>query len=433
MKSMVKCLVCGAVFEAGAEICPVCGAGPDQFVPAPPAADGTPESSSPAPFRRDTDETFLVLGGGTAGLSAAEAIRERNATCSIVLVTDEAVPPYRRPMLTKVLGGAPGDLSIHNAAWYEARNILLLTGRQVTALDPSAHEIALDGGARLRYGKCVYALGAACFIPPMPGVDLPGVVAIRSIADVEKVSALLSGGAKRAVVIGGGVLGLEAAWGLRRAGCAVTVLERSGRLMARQLDVEAAGMLTAICEAQGVSILSGVESEAIVGDAHVTGVRLKDGRTIEADLVIVSSGVRANAAIAQAAGADTGRAVRVNATMETNLPDVYACGDCAEFDGVNAALWPVATEMGRVAGANAAGDALRYQPVSQAVTFMGMGTRLYADGDVGTDPAKAYTAETARDDAKATLDKRYYADGRLCGVILLGDIGKARAYGKELR
>ncbi len=424
MSSMVKCLICGAIFEEGPSQCPVCGVGKEHFVPAAPRE---------AAFHRDTEETFLILGGGTAGLSAAIAIRERNATCRIVLVTQENVSPYRRPMLTKVMGEQINDLSIHNGAWYETQNILLLTGRKVEALHPEERQITLKGGARLQYDKCVYALGAECFIPPIPGVNLPEVVAIRSLADVEKVNVLLQSGIKSAIVIGGGVLGLEAAWSLKRAGSQVTVLERGERLMARQLDAEASEMFTGICEAAGVQVFAGVETAQILGADHVTGVRLTDDRMLDAGLVIVSSGVRPNAAIAKEAGADMGRAIRVNALMETGLDHVYACGDCAEFEGMNAALWPVATEMGRVAGANAAGDSIRYQPVSLAVTFMGMQTRLYSDGDLGTDPTKQYTVQSVRDDSKAVLDKRYYLADRLCGVILLGDISKSKEYAKLLK
>lgn len=149
------------------------------------------------------------------------------------------------------------------------------------------------------------------------------------------------------VVIGGGVLGLEAAWELKKAGCQVTVLEAACQLMGRQLDDAAGEMLKHISEQQGVQIYTGVSIASIDGEDNVTGVTLTDGRTFPAELVIVSAGVRANTALAKTAGIEVDRAVIVNSKMETNVPDIYACGDCAQYDGLNYAIWPEASEQGK--------------------------------------------------------------------------------------
>lgn len=223
-KKLVKCLVCGAVFEDGVSVCPVCGVGPENFVPF------TEEEKS---FHRDTEEIFLILGGGAAGLNAAEAIRERNSTASIVMATNEEILPYSRPMLTKSMLGENNreQLLVHDAPWYEENRILTLTGKTAERIDPEAREVTFSDGIRLKYDKLVYALGSECFIPPIPGHEKPQVIAIRRITDTEKVGALLPQ-TKHAVVIGGGVLGLEAAWELKKAGLEVTVLELAPQLMA---------------------------------------------------------------------------------------------------------------------------------------------------------------------------------------------------------
>lgn len=416
---MLKCVLCGAIFPEGVAVCPVCGAGPDQFI------SMTAVSGA---FHMDTDEKFLILGGGIAALSAAEAIRERNATCHITMVTDEPTPPYHRPMLTKALCQNAPPTQVHGEAWYRERSILVVTERAVTALDTRLREAQLGGGIRLRYDKCVYALGARCFIPPIPGADLPEVVAIRTLADAEKVRARIANGARRVVVIGGGVLGLEAAWSLCKAGLTVTVLERDARLMPRQLDAEASKMLLDAARAAGVSVRVGAQTVSIERGADGASVRLSTGENLPADIVIVASGVRANSAIAADAGAATGRAVTVNARMETSLPCVYACGDCAEFGGANVSIWPVAAETGRVAGANAAGDDMRYVPVSSGITFLGMNTSLFAAGDPGIAEGRSYRVEAERDDKAHTLHKRYHAGDALCGVILVGDIRDAKKY-----
>lgn len=414
-KRMVKCLVCGAVFEEGTETCPVCGVGPENFVPA---------AAAESAFRKDTDDIFVILGAGAAGVSAAEAIRRRNATAGIVLIGDEGVLPYNRPMLTKnLLAGLTAEqIAIHDATWYEENRIFRVEGR-VAALRPEERTVELADGSRFTYTDCIYALGASSFVPPIEGADRDGVIAIRTLRDVEQVAALAPQ-TRDAVVIGGGVLGLEAAWELRKAGCAVTVLEAADRIMGRQLDAFAADMLREIAERQGVGIRTGVQIRAIEGDGSVSGVRLADGDVLPAQLVLISCGVRANTAVAAEAGLELGRAVRVNARMETSRPHVYACGDCAEFEGINYALWSEATEMGETAGANAAGEECRYQTPVLPVTFHGMNTSLYAIGDAGSRADKAYRTVEIRDAGKNTLEKWFFEDERLCGGILLGDTSK---------
>ncbi|MDR0928117.1 MAG: FAD-dependent oxidoreductase [Oscillospiraceae bacterium] len=421
MQKKVRCLICGAVFDADLTTCPVCGVGPEHFVPV---------EDKPMAFRRDTDERFLILGGGGAALSAAEAIRERNATATIVMLTDEATPPYHRPLLTKEFGAPYARLAVHPDSWYQQNHILALTDRQVQALEPAAREVVLEGGFRMKYDRCIYALGASSFIPPMAGTDLPEVCVLRALRDADQIAALIAAGKKSAVVIGGGVLGLEAAWALREKGCAVTVLERGERLMPRQLDEETSQMLLNAAAKAGVQVRCNASSEAIVGDGgHVAGVRLVGGETLPADLVLISSGVRANIGVAQAAGLATGRGVRVNARMETSQVGVYACGDCAETDPPSAQLWPAAAEMGRIAGANAAGDNLTYEPASAAVTFHGMGTALYSDGAIGAGDRVV----REKDEAKQTLQTCYYEGEKLRGVILFGDISRAGDFQRQMQ
>lgn len=228
----------------------------------------------------------------------------------------------------------------------------------------------LDDESRIHFTKLIYALGSECFIPPIAGSNQPEVVAIRRLSDVEKVERLYKEErVKNAVVIGGGVLGLEACMGIEKAGLHVEVLEAAPVLMGRQLDAGSAKLLQEIAEKNDVKIHTGVSIEAIEGDGCVTGVRLADGTVYPAELVIVSAGVRANVKLAQEIGLEVERAVIVNERMETNIPGIYACGDCAQYQGINYAIWPEAMEEGKIAGTNAAGEEKEYQPVSAALTF----------------------------------------------------------------
>lgn len=415
-KKLVKCLVCGEIFEEGIEICPVCGVGKENFVPV---------EVEEVSYRKDTSEFYLILGNGAAGVSAAEAIRERNKTCSIVMVSNESVLSYNRPMLTKSMLASfnPSQLAIHDEQWYQDRNIINVLDKTVKSIDTQEKEVAFADGLKLKYDKCIYALGSECFVPPIPGHDKDQVVAIRRLSDVVKIGNMLPD-VKHAVVIGGGVLGLEAAWELSKAKCQVTIVEVANQLMGRQLDAGASDMLKDIILEKKMGIRMGANVEEIEGEGAVTGVRLAGGEVIPADLVIVSAGVRASTKVAQEAGIQTDRAIVVDEKMHTNLTDIYACGDCAQYEGINYAIWPQALEMGKVAGANAAGDSLTYETVNAALTFHGMDTALFAIGDNGKNADIKYKTVEFKDPMKMVYEKYYFSNNRLCGAILLGDTSK---------
>lgn len=415
-KKLVKCLVCGEIFDASLEICPVCGVDKSNFIPW--EEEGTT-------FTENTEEFYVILGNGAAGFSAARAIRERDKTGSIVMISNEPELSYNRPMLTKALPGniSGSEIAIEPESWYEENRIFHVLGKNVTAIDMEEKQVVLEDNMKFVFTRLIYALGAECFIPPIPGTEKKEVIAIRRLFDVQRVAELIPD-TREAVVIGGGVLGLEAAWELTKAGCKVTVLEVAPVLMGRQLDEAGSALMKRICERNGVEVHTGVTVASIEGESAVTGVALSDGRVFPAQLVIVSSGVRANVALAKETGIDIDRAVLVDAQMKTNLPDVYACGDCAQYQGVNYAIWPEACAQGTVAGANAVGEALSYVPVPAALTFHGMDSSLYAIGDTGKNPDIKYKEVELLDEGRMKYEKYYFAGERLCGAILIGDVSK---------
>ncbi len=415
-RTLVKCLVCGEIFDSSMEICPVCGVGKENFVPV------DAEESS---FRKDTDHFYVILGNGAAGLSAAKAIRERDKTGSVIMISNEAYPTYNRPMLTKSMVAEldAKEILVEPEAWYQENNIHLLLEKEVTGIHTDKKEITLSDGTALKYTKLIYALGSECFVPPIPGTDKPEVVAIRRMSDIEKIEAMLDR-VQNVVVIGGGVLGLEAAWELKKARKQVVVLEAAPQIMGRQLDEGASQMLTDISRSNGIDIHAGVQIASIEGESSVTGVKLADGREFPAELVIVSAGVRANVGAAKNAGLDINRGIVVNADMSTSDKNIFACGDCAEYEGINYAIWPQALEQGKVAGANAAGDALTYTTVSAGLSFHGMNTGLYAIGDNGKNPNLIYRTVEFKDMGRKQYEKYYFLNNRLCGAILIGDTSK---------
>lgn len=415
-RTLVKCLVCGAIFDSSIDICPVCGVGPENFV----EVEGEENE-----FSNDTKNFYVILGNGAAGHYAAEAIRKRDRTGTITMISNEPYRTYNRPMLTKsIMAGLNEEqIAVEDTSWYEENRIYQILGHEVVKIDPEAKEVHLDDGSKYHYTKLIYALGSECFVPPIKGVDKDGVIAIRRLSDTKKVAEKLKE-TKHAVVIGGGVLGLEAAWELKKSKCEVTVLELAPVLMGRQLDKTAGEMLKKISEGQGIKIYTGVQIEAIESGEKVEGVRLADGTVIPAELVIISCGVRANTALAKEAGIATERAVIVNEKMETNIPDIYACGDCAQYEGINYAIWPQAVEEGKTAGAQAAGDDVTYSTVPAALSFHGMNTALFAAGDNGQNPDLIYKTVEYKDEGKKQYQKYYFLNNRLCGVILIGDTSR---------
>ena len=410
--SLVKCLVCGEIFDAALGICPVCGVGLDQCVPVP---------QEEAAFQRDSDQRYIIVGGGTAGVSAAEAIRLRDKTGTILLLSAEKELPINRPMLTKNLEeirSNPDGLAIHDRAWYEEKRIEIHTGTSVRRVDAENRQVITENGECHAYDKLIWAAGAECFVPPFAGGDKAGVLTIRHLKDVQNLLRLLAHG-KSAVIIGGGVIGLEVASELVRQGVKVTVLEATPQIIGRQIDAASAEKLKRIMAAMGVQCHEGVQIAEITGDERAEGVRLADGRYFSADAVIVSCGNRANVAALQQTGARVNRSIVVNHRMETSLPDVYACGDCAELENVNYQLWQEASAQGKTAGANAAGDRLLYHNEPMGLNLEAFGTALYAIGDPGKKPGSVYETVEIRDRVRGRMETYWYQGERLEGAVLI--------------
>lgn len=410
---LVKCIVCGEIFDASLGICPVCGVGMDKCVPV---------EDEIINYKIDTDRTYLIAGGGIAALSAAEAIRNRDKTGKIIMISAEEVLPINRPMLSKnmvIAAQVENSLAVKPTEWFEENRIDLRLGTSVTNIDQTAQTASLSDGSTLLYDKFICATGAECFILPLPGKDLDGVITVRHLDDVRRIWAKLPK-AKKAVVIGGGVLGLEAASELKKARLKVTVLEAAPKLMSRQLDDETSDTLVKVAEKYGIPVYTDVKISEIIGDGSVSGVRLADGTLFPADLVIMSCGNRANIDVAKQAGITCDRAIVVTERMETNLPDIYAAGDCAQLHGVNFQLWAEATEQGRVAGGNAVGDKVKYVPIPLGASFEGMNTKLFAIGDVGKTEHN-YQVVEYRDEIEKSYRKYWFVGNRLVGGILYGN------------
>ncbi len=421
-----KCLVCGEIIEGPKppESCPVCGVGPEQFVEVP---------YTEVTYSSSANDCIVVVGGGIAGLSACEEIRKRNTVCSVELISDEETFCYNRPMLTKGILSEFDALNFFTKQldWYQENHIKLTLDTRVTSIDTVAKKIQLSDGTERSYDKLILATGAECNVPPIKGADSSNVYTIRKLADANAIRERMDQVTDIAL-IGGGVLGLEAAWEFRRAGKNVTILEVADGLMRNQLDNNASQLLKEAAEKSGITVFTQVKIDQITE----SGVELADGTKVAGQLVIISAGTKPNAAVAVTAGIDGDRWINVNEKMETSVKDVYACGDVAMCNGTSVGIWNQGLEMGKVAGANATGDDLVYKAVTPSNSYSGMGIQLFAIGDNGKKDGQNYKTIQLADPQRGIYKAMYFLNNRFTGGILVGDVTASakllEAYEKKL-
>ncbi len=367
---------------------------------------------------------IAIIGGGVAAFEAAKNIRTLSDDAEITIYSREAVPPYRRPALSRMAAEELADAQffIKPAAFYAENRIGLELGRTLRAIDPNTKTLTFDSGSPSTYDRLLLATGSHCFYPPVPGMDLDGVMSLREYADLQKLRARLDAGVKNAAVIGGGLLGLELAQSLLERGCLVTVFEGSPLLLPRNLDEEAAGfVLKKLGEIENLTLRFGCRVEAIAGEAgKATGVTLQDG-TNEADLVMVSAGVRSNIEVAAAAGIPCNRGIVTDRFLRTGIADIYAAGDCAEVEGASYGLYDAARSMGTVAAHNLLGEEQPFVPQAYPARLSVFGIKLFSAGKLA-----GARSETTQDAAAGTFRKLFYDDSnRLIGCILVGDLREA--------
>ncbi|PAK53451.1 nitrite reductase large subunit NirB [Paenibacillus sp. 7541] len=370
-------------------------------------------------------QKLVVIGNGIAGIGTIEQIIKLGGAYDITVIGQEPHPNYNRIMLSYVLEGSKtiDDIVLNDWQWYEDNQITLHTGTAATAIDEANKVVVCDNGLNVPYDKVIIATGSRPFILPVPGSDKEGVVGFRDIADCTRMLEA-SKIYKKAAVIGGGLLGLEAAKGLVSLGMEVTVVHLMDDLMESQLDSHAARMLQQELERQGIRFLLGKQTTEIWGDTRVKGLRFKDGGELEAELVVMAVGIRANTAVAQASGIETGRGIVVNDYMETSMPDVYAVGECCEHRGVCYGLVAPLFEQGQVLAKHLSGvDTKPYEGSVVSTKLKISGVDVFSAGEFLEQPE--HTVITAKDEWKKTYKKILMRDGRIVGAILFGDVSES--------
>jgi len=372
---------------------------------------------------------LVVVGNGMAGMRTVEELLKLDAAMyDITVFGAEPRVNYNRILLSPVLAGEKqlDDIVLHPRAWYAEHGIALHAGDPVVAIDRRRRTVRARSGLEVGYDRLLLATGSSPFIVPVPGAQLQGVVGFRDLDDVDAMLAAARRGGS-AVVIGGGLLGLEAANGLLRQGMDVTVVHLTGSLMNQQLDPQAAQLLRLALEGRGLRILLGAQTEAILGQDKVEAVRFADGLEIAADLVVMAAGVRPNVALAREAGLHCERAIVVDDTLQTFDPRIYAVGECVQHRkatfGLVAPIW----DQARVCAAHLAGlGHRRYVQQATATRLKVTGIDLYSAGDiVGLEGSEDLVLR----DGRAGVYKRLVLqDGRITGAVLYGDVADGPWY-----
>jgi len=388
-------------------------------------------NTSPTPVSRR--KRLVLVGNGMAGMRAIEELLALAPQMyDITVFGSEPHGNYNRILLSPVLAAEKtiADIMLNTREWYAEHGITLHVGDEVVRIDRARRLVIAASGVEAPYDRLILATGSNPVVLPLAGKDLPGVVSYRDVADVDRMI-MAARDRRHAVVIGGGLLGLEAAYGLQKRGMDVTVVHLLPTLMERQLDPDGGMYLVGKMEELGIRVLLGRTTVAVLGDERVEGVALSDDTCLEADLVVVAAGIRPNVELAHRAGLTVNRGIVVNDHMETSDPDIFAVGECVEHRGVCYGLVAPLFEQGKVLAATMTGhrEAV-YTGTVQAAKLKIMGVDVFSAGDWSEQHAEPVRYE---DRALGIYKKLTVRDGRLAGVILVGDTSDSHRYMEWLR
>ncbi len=378
-------------------------------------------------------EPLVIVGNGMA---AARLVDELASVAlgryAIAVIGAEPRLAYNRVLLSSVLAGetASHEIELKPAAWWRDRGVTLKYGCVATEIDVGRRELKIANEESIAFSKLVLATGSTPLRLDVPGAGLAGLQTFRDSRDVDLLLSLAAQ-RKRVMVVGGGLLGLEAAYGLAKAGAPVTLVHLLDRLMERQLDAPAAALLKSLVERKGIQVLLNANTARIHGVSRIEGVELADGRRIEADAVIFAAGIRPNVGIAKEAGLSVNRGIVVNDFLQTSQADIFALGECAEHRGICYGLVEPAYEQARALARHLAGVDALYAGSIVSTNLKVSGVSVFSAGDfMGSDGSEAIVLSDAR---RGTYKKLVIADGRLTGAVLVGDIADALWYLELIR
>ncbi len=377
---------------------------------------------------------YLIIGNGVAGNSAAESIRQADPRANIAIFSKEKYFFYYTPGLPDYICGEKQlkDITIHDEKWYSRKKIDLHLGEEILEIDLFNKTALSQKSMKYAYDKLLLACGSNSFLPSIPGSSSAGVFTLRRFDDAERIRQAAKE-AQQAVIIGGGLLGLEAGNALRKLGLKVTVVEFFPRLLPRQTDLTGAQVLYEKMKEMGFHFYLGAKTQAIEKTPTGLWVSLESGEKLFSQIVLISAGTRPEVSLAPKLNLPVNKGIKVNETLSTGLPDVYAAGDIAEFNGQVYGIWPAAREQGKIAGFNMAGQTIIYKGTLPINTLKVAGIDLFCAGEI--DPEEKMEAMVYKDEQTKIYRKLVIKDNILTGAILFGDVRGAREIQKviELR
>jgi nitrite reductase (NADH) large subunit len=378
-------------------------------------------------------EPLVVVGNGMAAARLVDELAKvALGRYAVAVIGDEPRLAYNRVLLSSVLAGETQshDIELKSAHWWRERGVTLKYGCVATEIDVGRRELKIANEESIVFSRLVLATGSTALRLNLPGADLAGVHTFRDSRDVDLLLALAAR-KQRVVVVGGGLLGLEAAYGVAKAGAPVTLVHLMDRLMERQLDAPAAELLKSLVERKGIEVLLNASTARLHGETHVEGVELADGRLLAADAVIFAAGIRPNVALARDAGIAVNRGIVVDDRLQTGAPDIFALGECAEHRGICYGLVEPAYEQARVLARHLAGGAVSYGGSVVATNLKVSGVSVFSAGDfIGAAGGETMVLTDVR---QGVYKKLVIAEGRLAGAVLVGDTGDALWYLELIR
>lgn len=375
---------------------------------------------------------LAIIGSGMAAIRLVETLRRRGDRRSIVVLGAERALPYNRILLSPLLSGEIDWQQVvsHPAEWYQQHDVELRLGHRVSGIDRAVQRIdCAENQYSLGYRQLVFATGSRAALPELPGIDLPGVTVFRAMDNVAQLQQAASRG-ERVVVLGGGLLGLEAAVAMAARGASVTLVHRAGRLMNRQLDNLAADYLRRAIERRGVTVLTGRAPAGVLGTDCATGVLLDDGSVLEARLVVAAIGIEPCAELATAAGLPVNRGIEIDDTMTTTDAAIFAIGECCERDGETVGLVAPIWQQVEVLAANLCGEQSSFENKPYVTMLKVSGIDVHVMGETAVDPdSQTRTQVVAYQDRERGIYKKLLLrDRRVVGALLFGDIDDSQFF-----
>ncbi|MEM3464028.1 MAG: FAD-dependent oxidoreductase [Candidatus Bathyarchaeia archaeon] len=382
---------------------------------------------------------YVIIGGSAGAVGAVEAIREIDPIGEIIVVNEEPTPAYSRPMIADYLNreASSEEMLFPSRDFWGKHNVQLCIGKRAVKLDLNKKTVELEDAESISFDKLLIATGGKPFIPKMDGVNKRGVYNFTTMFDVQRIKEAIDK-AHKAVVIGGGLIGVSATEALTKHGLKVTIVELKDRILSLILDREAAKIIEKVMQKHGVSIVTGRIVQRIIGrkenDNVIGGVILDNGATVECDIVVVAVGVVPRTELANQTDLKVNRGILVDKFMQTNVPDVYACGDVAEaYDFINKtnrviALWPIARIGGRIAGYNMAGHKCEYSGGTAMSALHYFGVPIISVGSTVIDEAEGYETLVFNYSEANVYRKFVLKDGKIVGFTLVGDVENAGVF-----